>query len=51
MIIKEPDSDSLSQVQIAMEKSGDILRLSEVDKELVALAITLKKSYDPISGN
>jgi UPF0271 protein len=48
IIIEEPDSNSLKQVQTAIEKSGDILRLSEVDKELVALAVTLKKKFHPI---
>jgi endoribonuclease Nob1 len=48
IIIKEPDHDSLIQVQNAIEKSGDILRLSEIDKELVALALTLKKRFNPM---
>jgi len=47
IIIKEPDSDSLNQVQGAIENSGDILRLSEVDIRVVALAITLKTNYNP----
>lgn len=48
IIIKEPDTDSVNRVQSAIENSGDILRLSEVDMALVALAITLKKDYHPI---
>ena len=48
LIIKEPDSDSLDQVQTAIKNSGDILRLSEVDKQLVALAITLKSGFNPV---
>lgn len=47
IIIKEPDSNSLNQVQGAIENSGDILRLSEVDIAVVALALTLKKKYHP----
>jgi len=47
IIIKEPDSDSLNQVQGAIENSGDILRLSEVDIEVVALAVTLKTNHNP----
>ncbi len=46
IVIKEPDSDSLIQLQGAIEKSGDVLRLSEVDKELVALAIALRKNFN-----
>jgi endoribonuclease Nob1 len=46
--IEEPDSDSLKQVQTEIEKSGDVLRLSEVDKELVALAVALKEKYHPM---
>jgi UPF0271 protein len=46
--IKEPDADSLNQVKNAIENSGDILRLSDVDMALVALAVNLKKEYHPI---
>lgn len=45
IIIKEPDSESLKHVQTEIEKSGDVLRLSEIDKELVALAVSLKDEY------
>lgn len=48
IIVEEPDSDSLNQVQTAIENSGDILRLSEVDKQLVALAVTLHQNFNPI---
>jgi endoribonuclease Nob1 len=44
--IAEPDSGALMKVQKAVKSSGDILRLSEVDKELVALALFLKKNYN-----
>ena len=46
--IEEPDSDSIKQVQVAVEKSGDVLRLSEVDKQLVALAVSFQKNFQPI---
>ena len=46
MKIAEPDSEALRKVQKAVKRSGDILRLSEVDKELVALALFLKKNYN-----
>jgi len=45
--IEEPDSGALNQVQGAIENSGDILRLSEVDKTVVALAVSLTKTYSP----
>lgn len=48
IIIEEPDNVSLKKVQTAIEKSGDVLRLSEVDKELVALAVTLQDKYHPV---
>nr|WP_319374540.1 ribonuclease VapC [uncultured Methanobacterium sp.] len=47
IIIEEPDSGALNKVQGAIENSGDILRLSEVDKTLVALALSLTKKYSP----
>lgn len=47
IIIEEPDSGALNQVQGAIENSGDILRLSEVDKTVVALAVSLSKKYSP----
>ncbi|NYB51933.1 MAG: ribonuclease VapC [Methanobacteriaceae archaeon] len=48
LVIGEPGSDSISKVQSAITTSGDILRLSTVDKELVALALTLEKNYYPL---
>jgi len=45
--ILEPDSRALRKVQRAINSSGDILRLSEVDKVLVALAVVLEKKYNP----
>ncbi|WP_281773887.1 ribonuclease VapC, partial [Methanobacterium formicicum] len=40
-------NDSVNQVKSAIHNSGDILRLSEVDISLVALAVTLLKNYHP----
>jgi UPF0271 protein len=48
IILEEPDSESTKQVQKAIENSGDVLRLSEVDKQLVALAVTLLKNFHPV---
>nr|WP_243687495.1 ribonuclease VapC [Methanobacterium formicicum] len=47
IMVKEPDNDSVNQVKSAIHNSGDILRLSEVDISLVALAVTLLKNYHP----
>jgi UPF0271 protein len=44
--IEEPSSEALKEVQGAIEKSGDVLRLSDVDKGLVALAVFLKFKFD-----
>ena len=46
--IEEPNFSSINQVQTAIENSGDILRLSEVDKKVVALALTLKNDFHPV---
>ncbi|MBM4241374.1 MAG: ribonuclease VapC [Euryarchaeota archaeon] len=47
--IREPDPQDLRKVEEVIMSSGDILRLSEVDKRIVALALTLKKdNFDPI---
>jgi UPF0271 protein len=46
--IKDPDPVALKRLETVLNESGDILRLSEVDKDIVALAITLKnEGYDP----
>jgi UPF0271 protein len=46
--IKDPDPAALKRLETVLNESGDILRLSEVDKNIVALAITLKnEGYDP----
>ncbi len=41
--IMEPDSIDIKNVSNVVRKSGDILRLSNVDKNLVALAFKLKR--------
>jgi UPF0271 protein len=46
--IKEPDPISLKRVRRAMNTSGDVLRLSDVDMEVAALAITLKDDYKSV---
>lgn len=43
IIIKEPTQEDVNQVGKVIIESGDILRLSDVDKQVIALAITLKK--------
>ncbi|HHY00790.1 MAG TPA: ribonuclease VapC [Methanothermobacter sp.] len=48
IILEEPDFESTKKVQMAIENSGDILRLSEVDKQVVALAVTLRKKFYPV---
>jgi len=44
--IVEPDSGSLKEVKKAVKNSGDILRLSTADTELIALAVFFKKNYN-----
>ncbi|MEG3224423.1 MAG: ribonuclease VapC [Methanobacteriales archaeon Met13] len=46
--ICEPKKNALNQVQGIMEASGDILRLSEVDLEVVALAVTFMEFCQPV---
>lgn len=41
--IKQPSSQDIQKVKEIITKSGDILRLSEVDKQIIALALTLKR--------
>ncbi len=42
--IKEPQSQDMQKVEKVITRSGDILRLSDVDKQIIALAITLKRN-------
>ena len=47
--IMEPESVDIKNVSDIITKSGDVLRLSNTDKNLVALAFKLKReSYDPM---
>jgi UPF0271 protein len=48
LTIMEPDSKSIGVVESAMSTSGDVLRLSEVDKGIAGLAVSLQNKYDPI---
>jgi len=41
--IKEPDSQDIKEVEKVIKESGDVLRLSDVDKQVLALAISLKR--------
>ena len=43
--IMEPESVDIENVSNIIIKSGDVLRLSDVDKNLVALAFKLKREY------
>jgi endoribonuclease Nob1 len=47
--IMEPDTLDIKNVEDIIRNSGDILRLSDVDKNLIALAFKLKReNKDPI---
>lgn len=41
--IKEPDSHDIKEVEKVIKESGDVLRLSDADKQVLALAISLKR--------
>lgn len=41
--IKEPSTKDMDEVGEVITRSGDLLRLSDVDKNVIALALTLKK--------
>lgn len=41
--IKEPSPEDMMVVEEVITRSGDLLRLSDVDKEVVALAVNLKR--------
>jgi endoribonuclease Nob1 len=45
IIIMEPESVDTKNVSNIIIKSGDVLRLSDVDKNLVALAFKLKRKH------
>lgn len=40
--IKDPSPEGVRELETVLRESGDILRLSDVDKNIVALAVTLK---------
>lgn len=47
--IEEPSNEDIEETKRIIKLSGDILRLSEVDQNLIALALKLKrKGNDPI---
>ena len=47
--IEEPDNTDITEIDKIIESSGDILRLSDVDKNIVALALKFKKKgFDPV---
>jgi UPF0271 protein len=49
ILIMEPESVDIKNVSDIITKSGDVLRLSNTDKNLIALAFKLKReSYDPM---
>jgi endoribonuclease Nob1 len=45
--VREPAEWALNEVQRIMEESGDVLRLSVVDIEVLALAVTFKEFKEP----
>ncbi len=49
LVLDEPDDEDIIKTHEIIESSGDILRLSSTDKNLIALALKLKRiGYDPI---
>ncbi len=44
--VREPAPWALNKVQRIMEESGDVLRLSRVDIEVLALAVTFRESKE-----
>ncbi|MCC7558452.1 MAG: ribonuclease VapC [Methanobacteriaceae archaeon] len=46
--IKNPDKESTVKLNGVIKTSGDVVRLSSVDKNIIALALTLKKEkFEP----
>lgn len=46
--IEEPDEEDIKRTSKIIQSSGDVLRLSDADRNIIALAIKLKrKGYDP----
>jgi len=49
IILEEPENEDLKEVDLITSTSGDILRLSEVDKKVIALALMFKrKGFNPV---
>jgi UPF0271 protein len=47
--VEEPDYEDIEEIKKIIKSSGDILRLSSVDRNIIALALKLKrKGYDPV---
>ncbi len=47
--LEQPDREDLEKVNLVTRSSGDILRLSEVDKKVIALALKFKrKGINPV---
>lgn len=47
--VDEPDEEDITKINAIIKSSGDILRLSDVDKNIVALALKYKKKgFEPI---
>ena len=44
--IKEPEVRDINEVEDVIKRSGDLLRLSNVDINIIALALTLKQKGD-----
>ena len=49
LTIEEPDLGSVQEVESTVKSSGDILRLSEVDKKLLALSLSVKNKYGMVT--
>ena len=47
--VDEPDDEDINKVNETIKSSGDILRLSDVDKNIIALALKFKrKNFEPV---
>lgn len=49
IVIEEPDEEDTEEIEKIIKSSGDVLRLSNVDKNIVALALKFKrKGFEPV---
>ena len=48
LFFKKPSKESVDKVNIAINKTGDINRLSKTDIEILALALDFEKENEPI---